>query len=61
MATNVCGLCGHIGIYLRHCLNGDQDKFDLIWPSVFTIAVIKRKRPSVVGEVDGAIEKNKRV
>lgn len=50
------------GVYLRHCLNGDQDKFDLIWPSVFTIAVIKRKRPETDGEVvvDGAVEKKKK-
>lgn len=50
-----------IGVYLRHCLNGDQDKFDLIWPSIFTIAVIKRKRPETDGEVvDGAVETKKK-
>lgn len=33
-----------VGIYLRHCLNGDQGKFDLIWPSLFSLPEIKRKK-----------------
>ncbi|KAF1826244.1 alkaline phytoceramidase [Dissoconium aciculare CBS 342.82] len=24
------------GIWLRHCLNGKQDEYELIWPSIFT-------------------------
>ena len=24
------------GIWLRHCLNGRQDEFELVWPSMFT-------------------------
>ena len=24
------------GIWLRHCLNGKQDDYELIWPSVVT-------------------------
>lgn len=33
-----------VGIWLRHCLNGDQDKFDLIWPSLFSLPDIRRKK-----------------
>lgn len=43
------------GVYLRHCLNGDQDKFDLVWPSVFSLAVIKRKKNK--SGIDGQVEK----
>lgn len=33
-----------IGIWLRHCLNGDQDQFDLDWPRLWNLPVIRRKR-----------------
>lgn len=33
-----------IGIWLRHCLNGDQDQFDLDWPKIWHLPVIRRKR-----------------
>lgn len=25
------------GVWLRHCMNGRQDEFDLVWPSMFSI------------------------
>lgn len=33
------------GIWLRHCLNGQQDDFELLWPRIATsIPVVVRKR-----------------
>lgn len=30
------------GIWLRHCLNGRQDEFELIWPHIFSVPVVVR-------------------
>ena len=30
------------GIWLRHCLNGRQDEYTLVWPSIFTLPEIVR-------------------
>lgn len=37
-------------------MNGDQDKFDLVWPSVFSLAVIRRKKFRSKLEIDGKVE-----
>jgi dihydroceramidase len=38
------------GIWLRHCLNGKQDLYELRWPSMFaSIPVIVRRRGSANG------------
>lgn len=41
------------GIWLRHCLNGRQDEYELYWPSVFTSlpAVVKTNRAQQSGAV----------
>ena len=32
------------GVWLRHCLNGRQDEFELRWPSMFTsLPVVVKK------------------
>lgn len=32
------------GIWLRHCINGRQDEYELAWPSLFTsLPLIVRK------------------
>jgi hypothetical protein len=30
------------GIWLRHCLNGRQDEYKLVWPSIFTLPEVNR-------------------
>ena len=30
------------GIHLRHVLNGDQDKFEMVWPHLWTLPEIVR-------------------
>lgn len=30
------------GIWLRHCLNGRQDEYDLVWPSFWSLPEIVR-------------------
>jgi dihydroceramidase len=33
------------GIWLRHCLNGKQDDYDLVWPRIMTsIPLVVRKK-----------------
>ncbi|KAL1624416.1 alkaline ceramidase ydc1 [Neofusicoccum ribis] len=35
------------GIWLRHCLNGKQDEYELIWPSYFHMPlIVKAKTPN---------------
>ena len=31
------------GIWLRHCLNGRQDEYELDWPRIFSIPDVVRK------------------
>lgn len=32
------------GVWLRHCLNGRQDEFEMVWPSILTsLPRIERK------------------
>ncbi|RPA85718.1 alkaline phytoceramidase [Ascobolus immersus RN42] len=35
------------GIYLRRCLNGDLDEYELVWPSYFTSLPSVMKKPGV--------------
>jgi dihydroceramidase len=35
------------GIWLRHCLNGRQDDFELSWPSIFSMPDIIPARPTL--------------
>lgn len=37
------------GIWLRHCLNGRQDEFEMVWPSIFTSIPHVERRVSVDG------------
>jgi dihydroceramidase len=30
------------GIWLRHCLNGRQDEFELIWPTWWTLPRVEK-------------------
>ena len=41
------------GIWLRHCLNGRQDEYDLSWPSFWSLPeVVPRKRANGDGRCD---------
>ncbi|EMD01248.1 hypothetical protein BAUCODRAFT_29697 [Baudoinia panamericana UAMH 10762] len=47
------------GIWLRHCLNGKQDEYELIWPSLFTtIPRVMRRERSMSG-ADGNARKTR--
>lgn len=35
------------GIWLRHCLNGRQDEYQLVWPHLFSLPEIVRVKPPV--------------
>lgn len=39
------------GIWLRHCINGRQDEFDMIWPSWFPLPRIERVAPAPNGSL----------
>lgn len=40
------------GIWLRHCLNGRQDEFEMVWPSVWaSIPRVERKRTIANGSL----------
>ena len=43
------GYAGYInltwGIWLRYCMNGEQDDVELVWPSFFSVPLIERKGP----------------
>lgn len=47
------------GIWLRHCLNGRHDEFELVWPSILTsLPTVRRKRDrSSTMNIDGNIKK----
>ena len=42
------------GIWLRHCLDGRQDEYELDWPRIFSIPNVVRKS-SVNGGVKGKL------
>jgi len=38
------------GIWLRHCLNGKQDEYELVWPRLVTsLPKIVKRQPSQAG------------
>ncbi|KAL0252247.1 alkaline ceramidase ydc1 [Diplodia seriata] len=43
------------GVWLRHCLNGKQDEYELLWPNVFHMPlVVRTNRPyQLNGDADG--------
>ncbi|KAL1586913.1 hypothetical protein WHR41_04210 [Cladosporium halotolerans] len=45
------------GIWLRHCLNGRQDEFELVWPRLFSVPVVVRRKEAVVA--NGGIKKTR--
>ena len=44
------------GIWLRHCLNGRQDEYSLVWPSIVSLPEIVRLESST-GTVEPAVAK----
>jgi dihydroceramidase len=38
------------GIWLRHCLNGKQDQFELVWPRLVTSMPLVVRRSSTLRE-----------
>jgi dihydroceramidase len=40
------------GIWLRHCLRGEQDDYELIWPRLVTSlpVVVRRKEAAINGK-----------
>src|ERR1700722_2511619 len=36
------------GIWLRHCLNGRQDEYQLVWPRLFSLPEIVSVKPQSV-------------
>jgi len=48
------------GIWLRHCLNGKQDQFDLVWPRLVTsIPLVVRRSSHENGAANGDPKKIK--
>ncbi|KAI7287424.1 alkaline ceramidase-like protein [Hortaea werneckii] len=46
------------GVWLRHCLNGKQDEYDMLWPSWFSApVVVKRAAPPSLAEMNGDTKK----
>jgi dihydroceramidase len=46
------------GIWLRHCLNGRQEEYDLRWPSLFSLPeVVKRNQVNGGLQQDSAKKK----
>jgi dihydroceramidase len=41
------------GIWLRHCLNGRQDEYQLVWPRLFSLPEVVLVKPQSVG--NGAV------
>ncbi|KAK3671145.1 alkaline ceramidase ydc1 [Recurvomyces mirabilis] len=45
------------GIWLRHCLNGKQDEYVLVWPSMFTSIPRIDRRRAENGHTNGSLKK----
>ena len=39
------------GIWLRHCLNGRQEEYDLYWPHIFSLPEIVRSDEGKVRQI----------
>jgi len=46
------------GIWLRHCLNANQDNYELQWPRIFSIPAVVRLPESTID--DGQVERTKK-
>lgn len=55
-----CGAYFYIvwGIWLRHCLNGKQDEYELRWPSLFTSLPVILRREEKVPQANGSAKKS---
>lgn len=52
------------GIWLRHCLNGLQDEYDLSWPATYRLPEIVKVKQKSVGNgaiPNGSSRKSKRL
>jgi hypothetical protein len=66
LLTEVSGAYFYIvwGIWLRHCLNGRQDEYKLVWPSMFTLPEVDKidkseERQSIIdGIQNGRVKKS---
>lgn len=47
------------GIWLRHCLNSRQEEYELVWPNVWTMPCVVRRRNGTVDGRAGGLEKKK--
>lgn len=46
------------GTWLRHCLNGRQDEFELVWPRLVTsLPAVVRKQRAENGSANGSGKK----
>ncbi|KAF1837209.1 alkaline ceramidase-like protein [Decorospora gaudefroyi] len=46
------------GVWLRHCLNYRQDEYELVWPNIWTMPeVVKRRGAMGNGRVNGSVKK----
>ena len=48
------------GIWLRHCLNGHQDEFRLVWPSIWSFPEVV-KTDNVDGSAYGKRDYRKKI
>ncbi|KAF1984797.1 dihydroceramidase [Aulographum hederae CBS 113979] len=48
------------GIWLRHCLNGKHDEYDLVWPNIFlrVPVVVRREGPNKASYQNGSAKKS---
>jgi dihydroceramidase len=47
------------GIWLRHCLNGRQEEYDLAWPRIWSLPEVVRTKKSANGGVQHNASKTK--
>ena len=47
------------GIWLRHCLNGRQEEYDLSWPRAYLLPEVVRTRKVANGDVKHNASKKK--
>lgn len=57
--TGFGGYCYIVwGIWLRHCLNGRQDEYELYWPRLASVPVIIRTPNEINGQISGQVKKD---
>jgi dihydroceramidase len=37
------------GVWLRHCLNYEQDEYELVWPNFWTVPDVVKRQGAVAG------------